>query len=77
MHDVGLLATIAPQYYEIVQNVLKRLQEPLGDAVTHYFGGGEAAMNLHERLCDLMLMQLSFSMEEPGTFMTDMHYAHI
>ena len=31
-----------------------------------YFGGGAAAMNLHERLADLLLMELAFSMEEPG-----------
>ena len=36
------------------------------DGVKHYFGGGAAAMNLHERLADLLLMELSFSMEDPG-----------
>lgn len=37
------------------------------DSVNYYFGGGAAAMNLHERLADLLLMELSFSMEDPGT----------
>lgn len=36
------------------------------DSVNYYFGGGAAAMNLHERLADLLLMELSFSMEDPG-----------
>ena len=36
------------------------------EGVKHYFGGGEAAMNLHERIADLLLMELSFSMEDPG-----------
>ena len=37
------------------------------EGVKHYFGGGAAAMNLHERIADLLLMELSFSMEDPGT----------
>ena len=42
------------------------VQETLLDGVNFYFGGGAAAMNLHERLADLLLMELSFSMEDPG-----------
>ena len=42
------------------------LQDTLMEGVKHYFGGGAAAMNLHERIADLLLMQLSFSMEDPG-----------
>ena len=43
------------------------LQDTLMEGVKHYFGGGAAAMNLHERIADLLLMELSFSMEDPGT----------
>ena len=41
-------------------------QDTLMEGVTYYFGGGAAAMNMHERLADLLLMGLSFSMEDPG-----------
>lgn len=41
-------------------------QDTLMEGVKHYFGGGAAAMNLHERIADLLLMELSFSMEDPG-----------
>ena len=36
------------------------------DPVHHYFGGGAAALNMHERVADLLLMVLSLSMESPG-----------
>ena len=49
-----------------IPDCLLGLQDTLMEGVKHYFGGGAAAMNLHERIADLLLMQLSFSMEDPG-----------
>lgn len=36
------------------------------EPVHHYFGGGAAALNMHERLADILLMVLSLNMETPG-----------
>ena len=36
------------------------------ESVHHYFGGGAAALNMHERMADVLLMVLSLSMESPG-----------
>lgn len=35
-------------------------------AVEHYFGGGSELLNMHERLADLLLIALSFSLEDAG-----------
>lgn len=53
----------------------RNLQDTLEESVQHYFGGGAAAMNLHERLADLLLMELAFSMEDAGKL--TMQPAHI
>lgn len=42
------------------------IQVTMRDPVHHYFGGGAAALNMHERMADLLLMVLSLSMESPG-----------
>ena len=43
-----------------------RTQVTMRDPVHHYFGGGAAALNMHERMADMLLMVLSLSMESPG-----------
>ena len=72
-----MIFTESIQHEGFLQSMPIASQEPLGDAVKHYFGGGEAAMNFHERLADLLLMQLSFSMEEPGWPSTKTSPLHI
>lgn len=35
-------------------------------AVEHYFGGGSELLNMHERMADLLLINLSSSFEDAG-----------
>lgn len=37
------------------------------EPVHHYYGGGAAALNMHERMADVLLTVLSLSMDSPGT----------
>ena len=43
------------------------VQATMREPVHHYFGGGAAALNMHERMADVLLTVLSLSMETPGT----------
>jgi hypothetical protein len=45
----------------------------LAEAVDYFFGDGArvpASTNMHDRLADLLLTALTFSMEDPGALIT-------
>ena len=35
-------------------------------AVRHYFGGGAAALNMHERLSEVLMLAVTSAMEDAG-----------
>lgn len=43
------------------------MQTVMKHAVEHYFAGGSELLNMHERLADLLLINLSSSFEDAGT----------
>ena len=36
------------------------------ETVRHYFGGGAAALNMHERLSDVLMWAVTATMEDAG-----------
>ena len=46
------------------------VQDAMRGTVRHYFGGGAAALNMHERLSEVLMLAVTSAMEDAGKLIT-------